>query len=498
MIKIKKNTPIPVEHSPEEWKQIAENIYEEDWKNIYTIKKNVIESVWKEVPPLSQRYEIVWNTHISLNHRSKNFVLHELQKKYYWNSMADDILFVLKHCKLCMEKRSSKTYAVKHKITVPKGPADLYSIDLSYFVEDTRRGKLIMCHIVNNFTKKLYGYLLEQKSSKETANALKNLLNNDGIEIERIRSDRGKEFCGEFSEILEEHGITHEKTAPYSPWQNGCVERINKEIKDQLITKMRENNDGNWSRYYNDIIDLWNKKLHTSIGCSPNEAEQKTTLPKNLENISPETIANIKFNSEKIKHGILKAGQRAVRNAMKGKKEMKFEENDTVLIKPPSRYRRKGDLPFCKKAVLLRPVDSSRMNWNVKFLETGGWLEKDLPFTSSSTVINVNQMKKYTLGDDEGLIHHITTREYVKSRNIDEKDGVENDERPSDNEEPIEEGPVREQALEEPAKEEPAKESAKEDSSKEHAKEETVEAPTDAPTEIRKRSRRKWKRRRLQ
>lgn len=95
---------------------------------------------------------------------------------------------LLKHCKLCAEKRYSKTYAVWHKTCKSNGPNDL--LDLIYLILLMQwsiltilEGKLIMCRLVNHFTKKLYGYLLENKSSKETTNILKNLLNNDGIDI---------------------------------------------------------------------------------------------------------------------------------------------------------------------------------------------------------------------------------------------------------------------------------------------------------------------------
>jgi len=46
-----------------------------------------------------------------------------------------------------------------------------------------------MCHVVNHFTKKLYGFLLPNKAAKETAASLKNLLQNEGIDISRIRLD---------------------------------------------------------------------------------------------------------------------------------------------------------------------------------------------------------------------------------------------------------------------------------------------------------------------
>ena len=135
LVPIKKNIPIPVEHTEEEWRNIAKNIYNEKWENIYSIRKNVIEKKWKIIPPISERYQIIWEAHLALNHRSKNFVYYHLQKTYYWNGMIDDISFVLKHCKLCLEKRSDSKFGKSFKVCVSNGPNDLYEIDLTYFVE---------------------------------------------------------------------------------------------------------------------------------------------------------------------------------------------------------------------------------------------------------------------------------------------------------------------------------------------------------------------------
>jgi transposase InsO family protein len=46
--------------------------------------------------------------------------------------------------------------------------------------------------------------------------------------IKRLRSDRGGEyFSDDFSDFCVEHGITHERTPPYSPQSNGVAERRN-------------------------------------------------------------------------------------------------------------------------------------------------------------------------------------------------------------------------------------------------------------------------------
>jgi transposase InsO family protein len=47
--------------------------------------------------------------------------------------------------------------------------------------------------------------------------------------VKKIRSDNGSEFKNlQVEEYLEEEGVKHEFSAPYTPQQNGVVERKNR------------------------------------------------------------------------------------------------------------------------------------------------------------------------------------------------------------------------------------------------------------------------------
>ena len=49
--------------------------------------------------------------------------------------------------------------------------------------------------------------------------------------IKALRTENGGEYVGkEFTEYLKKKGIKHQRTAPYSPQQNGVSERLNKTI----------------------------------------------------------------------------------------------------------------------------------------------------------------------------------------------------------------------------------------------------------------------------
>jgi transposase InsO family protein len=59
--------------------------------------------------------------------------------------------------------------------------------------------------------------------------------------MKKIRSDNGSEFKNlQVKEFLEEEGIKHEFSAPYTPQQNGVVERKNRTLIDMARTMLRE------------------------------------------------------------------------------------------------------------------------------------------------------------------------------------------------------------------------------------------------------------------
>jgi hypothetical protein len=59
--------------------------------------------------------------------------------------------------------------------------------------------------------------------------------------VKKIRSDNGSEFKNlQVEEYLEEEGIKHEFSAPYTPQQNGVVERKNRTLIDMARTMLGE------------------------------------------------------------------------------------------------------------------------------------------------------------------------------------------------------------------------------------------------------------------
>jgi transposase InsO family protein len=112
--------------------------------------------------------------------------------------------------------------------------------------------------IVDDFPRFTWVFFLQDKS--KTQGTLKRFLrrsqNEFELKVKKIRSDNGSEFKNlQVEEYLEEEGIKHEFSAPYTPQQNGVVERKNMTLIDMARTMLGE---------YKTPEQFWSKAMNTA------------------------------------------------------------------------------------------------------------------------------------------------------------------------------------------------------------------------------------------
>jgi hypothetical protein len=103
--------------------------------------------------------------------------------------------------------------------------------------------------VVDDYSCFTWLFFLHEKS--QTQDTLKGFLrqaqNEFELRIKQIRSDNGTEFKNSQIEgFLEEEGIKHELSSPYTPQQNGIVERKNRTLMDMARTMLDEYKTTNW------------------------------------------------------------------------------------------------------------------------------------------------------------------------------------------------------------------------------------------------------------
>lgn len=160
---------------------------------------------------------------------------------------------------MCKQLKKLKSYEKPKKISYPKSkykplkgsyPGEYVEIDVKYvpnecigFKSDHERYYQITA--IDLYSRKRILKLVSENSTYETSKMLKTLEKDFGFKIKTVQTDNGREFWNDigqkksaFEEVLESLKIEYIRTRPYSPWQNGIVERSHK-IDNELFYSRR-------------------------------------------------------------------------------------------------------------------------------------------------------------------------------------------------------------------------------------------------------------------
>lgn len=172
----------------------------------------------------------------------------QLKKRGYKRSYGSMIKQINKMPKEKIKRRSGYT---KHEEIRGQYPGDKVQVDIKYvprecLVFDTQDKKYYQITAIDEYSRKRILEIVDEKSVTNTSRFVKTLQNSLGLKINTIQTDNGPEFVNNqvdtneptlFEKTLESLGIKHRRTRPYSPWQNGKVERSHKIDGERFYSK---------------------------------------------------------------------------------------------------------------------------------------------------------------------------------------------------------------------------------------------------------------------
>jgi len=130
-------------------------------------------------------------------------------------------------------------------------PGDKVQIDIKYVPDECIRfptygNRYYQITAIDEYSRKRVLEIVKEKSTYETAKYVKTLEEKMGFPIRTIQVDNGREFVKDdeitskdtaFETVLKRLGIQLRRTRPYSPWQNGKVERSHREDEKILYKR---------------------------------------------------------------------------------------------------------------------------------------------------------------------------------------------------------------------------------------------------------------------
>lgn len=190
---------------------------------------------------------------------------------------------------MCIQVRKMKPNKKKERINYPKTkykkppatyPGQCVQIDVKYVPNEcigfaSYHSRYYQITAIDEYSRKRYIELTEENSTYTTSEFLKRLEYRLGFKIELVQTDNGFEFVNDvnvtnkktrFEKQMEEMGIKHTRIRPYSPWQNGIVERSHRIDNELFYNKRRfgsyEEMLKSFNRYSNRYNNIARKVLN--------------------------------------------------------------------------------------------------------------------------------------------------------------------------------------------------------------------------------------------
>ena len=163
----------------------------------------------------------------------------QLRKRGYKRSYGSMLKQIKKIPKEKVKIRKGYT---RHKEIRGQYPGDKVQVDIKYVPKecllfDTIDKKYYQITAIDEFSRKRILEIVDEKSVTNTSKFIRTLEEKMGLKINTIQTDYGPEFVNNqietnlptlFELTLKDLGMIHRRTRPYSPWQNGKVERSHK------------------------------------------------------------------------------------------------------------------------------------------------------------------------------------------------------------------------------------------------------------------------------
>ncbi|KAD4179568.1 hypothetical protein E3N88_28159 [Mikania micrantha] len=310
---------------------------------------------------LSKMDDTAWLWHARLGHI--NF---ETLRSMTKEGMADGLPIIDHKSELC-----EACLARKHRRA--EKPLELIHADLCGPIAPcTSSGNRYFLLLVDDFSRFMWVYIIRSKDQAyEAFCKFKSVAESEfGCKVKALRTDRGAEFTSSrFEQLCSEDGIQRYLTAPYTPQQNGVVERKNQTVLGATRSMMKAMNLPQW---------LWGETVRHAVYLL------NRTPTKALEGKTP--YEALKGRKPRLSH--LKVFGCKAYVKVPSIKTTKLDDRSTTMVhlgsEPGSKAYRFYN-PLTKRICVNRDAhfdETKSWNWNKEEQEAEFYVDADEPADS--------------------------------------------------------------------------------------------------------------------
>lgn len=191
-----------------------------------------------------------------------------LRRRYYWDKQKQDAFTYVQECEAC--QKSSRQLTRIHELHPWPivGLFDRWHVDIMGPYTTTPRGNTVVAIAVDSWSKYVEAEPLPTKSSEAVAGWFyRQVIARFGCPQTLCTDDERIWSEGDFSKLLREYGIRHDRTSPYHPQGNGQAERMVGFIRQRLMRSLE--NESDWDVKIYGVLTSIRAEAPMSTGASP-------------------------------------------------------------------------------------------------------------------------------------------------------------------------------------------------------------------------------------
>ena len=213
----------------------------------------------------------LWHGRVESGHQCDKRIYPLMRERFFWMGMARDVRKWSRACESCQKVKSLGKHATKMAMKVhPVGrPMERLAVDVMGPWPTTVIGNRFIVVFQDYFSNWIEVFALRRHDAVTVANILVNeVISRYGMVLS-LHSDQGTEFgSAVFRETCRRWGVRKTRTAPYTPWSNGKVERVNQTVKTMVKHYVQSSNK-TWDRFLPMLRMAYNFTKHGTTKCTP-------------------------------------------------------------------------------------------------------------------------------------------------------------------------------------------------------------------------------------
>ncbi len=256
---------------------------------------------------------------------------------FNWPSIEQDTNKFIQNCAVCQKTRLKAAIAHHTGNLATTQPFDTIYVDTIGPLAKTEEGHEYIIVGVDGFTR--WTEIMSTVTTDAASAAkfvLRRIVARHGLP-RRIHSDNGPQYINTLLKTLySQLGIEHTTSAPYTPQQNGIVERLNSEVVRHIRSIMSTLNVKDWDDTLPVVQFLINNSCHRSIGTTPyallhgDHISPGRGIPRCLEDIRPRDTPHAKY-FDTLRHTIARV-RAAARKVQQDDIDLKAKHTENIPV----------------------------------------------------------------------------------------------------------------------------------------------------------------------